>query len=616
MFAEFHLIRPYWLLALVPLGVFLFWFARRRFAMQRWRNVVDPALMPHVLIGAGHGTRRLLTVALGIAGALMILALAGPAWERMPQPVFRSQDALVIALDLSRSMDATDVKPSRLARARYKISDILERRDEGQSALIVYAAKPYVVSPLTDDTRTIASQLPALDTALMPSQGSRADRALDKAGELLRQAGAIGGRVLLVTDGLESDRDGAAASDLLESGYRVSVLSVGTDDGGPIPGQGGFIKRRDGSIVLARLDEQGLREVASAGGGIFLRMSNDQADVDRLLADVEVRKDETEETGLEADVWREEGPWLLLPLLPLVALAFRRGVVAVWLLAAFLPLRPAEAFDWDDLWSRPDQRAAKLIERDDAAGAAELFEDREWKGAAAYRAGDYEDSVAALAELDGLDATYNRGNALARLGRYAEAIAAYGEVLERDPEHRDARHNRDLLQEQQEQQQQQGDGESQQNDQSQSSEPEQQESASDSESQQSDASNESQQGNSKQGAPDQGRQDMNVGESSGEPEASPERQPARASDSGERDEDPATPQTADEPDRADTDDGGEEDTQSVAARQSPDELPDEEAQAMEQWLRRIPDDPAGLLRRKFYYQYQRQAPDEQEEEQW
>ncbi|MFW2405824.1 MAG: VWA domain-containing protein, partial [Gammaproteobacteria bacterium] len=485
MFADFHLIRPYWLLALVPLGMFLFWFARRRFAMQRWRNVIDPALMPHVLIGAGHGTRRVLTVALGIAGTLMILALAGPAWERMPQPVFRSQDALVIALDLSRSMDATDVKPSRLARARYKISDILARRDEGQSALIVYAAEPYVVSPLTDDTRTIASQLPALDTALMPSQGSRADRALDKAGELLRQAGAIGGRVLLVTDGLEPGRDGSAASNLRESGYRVSVLSVGTEDGGPIPGNGGFIKRRDGSIVLARLDERGLREVATAGGGINQRMTNDQADVDRLLADVEVRRAETEETGLEADQWREEGPWLLLPLLPLFALAFRRGVVAVWLLAAFLPLRPAEAFDWDDLWSRPDQRAAKLIERDDAAGAAELFEDPEWKGAAAYRAGDYEKSVAALAELDGLDATYNRGNALARLGRYAEAIAAYDEVLDQDPEHRDARHNRDLLQEEQKQQrQQQGDGESeQQGDQSQPSESEQQDAASDGDSQ-------------------------------------------------------------------------------------------------------------------------------------
>ncbi|MBT8443293.1 MAG: VWA domain-containing protein [Gammaproteobacteria bacterium] len=624
MFAEFHFIRPYWLLALVPLIIFLVWFARRRFALRRWRDVVDPALMPHVLIGAGHGTRRRLTGALGITGVLMILALAGPAWERMPQPVFRSQDALVVALDLSRSMDATDVKPSRLARARYKISDILERRDEGQSALLVYAAETYIVSPLTDDTRTIASQLPALDTALMPSQGSRADRALVKAGELLRQAGAAGGRVLLVTDGVESERDAAAASALRESGYRVSVLGVGTREGGPIPGGGGFIKRRDGSIVLARLEDSGLREVATAGGGDYLRLTADETDVDRLSADADVRRDETEETGLEADLWREEGPWLLLPLLPLVALAFRRGVVAVWLLAAFLPLRPAEAFEWDDLWSRPDQRAARLIERDDVAGAAELFEDPEWKGAAAYRAGDYESSVKALEGLDGPDAKYNRGNALARLGRYDEAIAAYDEVLERDAGHRDARHNRDLLQEQldqqQQQQQEQSDGESQQDgDQSQESGSDQQEAGSDGESQQDDE--QSQQSNSDQGSPDQAGQQQDPDASSGDPQEtpqempqetsqeSPERQQAQEGDDGENEDVPAEPRSADEQEQAQSDETGE-------AAQSADALSDEEAQAMEQWLRRIPDDPAGLLRRKFYYQYQQQPRAQQEEEQW
>lgn len=620
MFAEFHFIRPYWLIALVPLAVFLVWFARRRFAIRRWRDVVDPALMPHMLIGGGQVTRRRLTSALGVVGGLMILALAGPAWERMSQPVFRSQDALVIALDLSRSMDVTDVKPSRLARARYKISDILERRDEGQTALVVYAAEPYVVSPLTDDTRTIASQLPALDTALMPSQGSRADRALEQAGELLRQAGAAGGSVLLVTDGLASARDSSAASALLESGYRVSVLGVGTEEGGPISGSGGFVKRRDGSIVLARLEERGLRDVATAGGGDYLLMTADETDVDRLLADVAVRRDETEETGREADLWREEGPWLLLPLLPLVALAFRRGVVAVWLLAAFLPLRPAEAFDWGDLWLRPDQRAARLIEQDDAAGAAELFEDPEWKGAAAYRAGDYEDSVTALDGLGGLESNYNRGNALARLGRYDEAIAAYEEVLERDPEHRDARHNRDLLQEQldrQQQQQQQGDGESQQDgEQAQQAGSDQQDGASDGDSQESASTNEAQQSAADQGSTDQAGPQEDPGGSSGEPQASPEQQQAQASDSGDAEEASAEPRSVDDRQQADTGESGEEDARQGQALQSADELPDEEAQAMEQWLRRIPDDPAGLLRRKFYYQYQQQPRENQEEQQW
>jgi len=601
--AEFHFIRPLWLLTFVPLLAFLVWFARRRFAMRRWRDVVDPVLMPHVLIGAGYHTRRRVTVVLGLAGALMILALAGPAWQRLPQPVFRSQDALVIALDLSRSMDAADIKPSRLARARYKISDILSRRAEGQSALLVFAAEPYIVSPLTDDTRTIIAQLPALETTLMPSQGSRADRALEQAGELLRQAGASAGRVLLITDGVNAERDGAAAAALREAGHRVSVLGIGTAEGGPIPGQGGFVKRDDGSIVLAKLDDRSMREVAASGGGRYRRLAANESDIESLLAGVDVRADETEHTGLEADVWREEGPWLLLPLLPLAALAFRRGVLALWLLVFILPPRPAAAFDWADLWSRPDQRASALLQDEDPGAAAELFENPEWKGAAAYRAGRFDQSLAALDRLEGTEPTYNRGNALAKLGRYDEAIAAYEDVLERDPEHRDARYNRDLLREQQRQQQQQqqdGDGESSTDgDQPQPSDSSRQDQAQGDPGQQS-------QGDQRQGGEsDQGQQD-----SEGE---------QRQADAGERAETESprpeqAQQQASEP--ADSERGDAEAEQRMQAAQSDDAMPDEEAQAMEQWLRKIPDDPGGLLRRKFYYQYQQQPGARQEEEQW
>lgn len=605
---DFHFIRPWWLLALVPLVVFLVWFARRRFAMRRWRDIVDPALMPHVLIGAGYQTRRRVTVLLGLAGVLMIGALAGPAWQRLPQPVFRSQDSLVIALDLSRSMDAADVKPSRLSRARFKINDILSARDEGQSALIVFAADAYIVSPLTDDAQTIILQLPALQTALMPGQGSRADRALEKAGEVLRQAGATGGHVLLVTDGVNAARDGEVAAELRESGSRVSVLGIGTEAGGPIPGRGGFVKRDDGSIVLAQLDERAMSDVAAAGGGAYQRLAANESDIERLLADFDARTGRTEETGLEADVWREEGPWLLLPLLPLAALAFRRGVIAFWLLVFVLPPRPAEAFDWVDLWSRPDQRASAMMQDDDAAAAADLFEDPEWRGAAAYRAERFEDSLAALDGLDGIEPTYNRGNALAKLGRFDEAIAAYDEVLERDRDHRDARYNRDLLREQMQQQQPQdgeGDGE-----------------------QQSQPQDEQSQQSAEQSGDDSAQQSAQQREQRGQPDGTGADQPSagdeQTSDDGQRqadsEESTTTPRQSqeDQPpvEQAGTDAGERESEQSLQAASDRESMPDEEAQAMEQWLRKIPDDPGGLLRRKFYYQYQQQPRPRQEDEQW
>jgi len=595
---EFHFLRPWWLASFVPLIVFLVLFARRRFAQRRWRAIIDPQLMPHVLIGSDYQTRRRVTAILALAGALMITALAGPAWQQLPQPVFRSQDALVIALDLSRSMDVADVKPSRLSRARFKINDILVRREEGQTALIAYAAEPYVISPLTDDTLTIIAQLPALTTDLMPSQGSRADRALEKAAELLNQSGVSDGRILLVTDGADARQTTPEVRRLKEKGIRVSVLGVGTDDGGPIPGRGGFVKRRDGSIIIAKFDAVDLKAIAEQGGGLFSRLSADESDIDRLLTGMTERPDETEDTGLEANIWREEGPWLLLPLLPLAALAFRRGVLAVWLLVFLLPIRPAEAFEWSDLWSRPDQRASRALEEGDSAGAAELFIDPAWKGIANYRAGQYEESLAALDGLDGIEPTYNRGNALAKLGRYDEAIAAYEEVLERDAKHRDARYNRDLLLEQMKQQQQQGENgepdqsgespqESQAGEQPASGEP----STDDlSDAQQGDEASQADTGERTDGA------DKN------------ETQPEPASD-------PAAETAAQQAESENTPDNKAQDEQTAMA--NADERPlDEDEQATEQWLRKIPDDPGGLLRRKFYYQYQRQNSRQPEKEPW
>jgi Ca-activated chloride channel family protein len=600
MLNEFHFLRPAWLLAFLPMIGFLVWFARRRFAMLRWQDIVDPQLMPHVLIGAGYQTRRRITTVLALAGALLVLALAGPAWQRQPQPVYRGQDALVIALDLSRSMDVADITPSRLARARFKINDILARRVEGQSALIVYAAEPYVVAPLTDDTRTIISQLPALTTDLMPAQGSRADRALEKAAELLNQAGASKGEVLLVTDGVEGDQAATAVTELRDAGIRVSVLGVGTAAGGPIPGPGGFVKRADGSIVIAKFDAASLRQLATAGGGRFRQLAADETDIEQLFAKPGSRVDESEETGLEVDIWREEGPWLLLPLLPLAALAFRRGVLAAWLLVFMLPMHPADAAEWTDLWSRPDQRASRLFENGDVEGAADLFDDRAWKGAAAYEAGRYEDSLAALDGLEDIDGTYNRGNSLARLGRYDEAIAAYTDVLERDPEHHDARYNRDLLLEQQQQQQQASGGDSDQQSDEPQEPPDDDQPQAGQQAQNADPQN-SAGDNTSQANADQS--DMDGAQNEPAPEQS-----ADDAGSDQRAADPAMPAPAEESDDA------PEDTQ--AAPLADNSITDEDAQATEQWLRRIPDDPGGLLRRKFLYQYQQQNRGRQEKEQW
>ena len=269
MLAEFHFLRPEWLFGVPAIVVLAVLLARGRLGAGNWRNVIDAALIPHVLSqtpGRGSDHRWWL---LGLAGVLACVALAGPAWQRIEQPVFRAEQALVVALDLSRSMDAQDVAPSRLRRAKLKVLDMLERRKSGQTALVVYSANAFTVTPLTTDTDTIASLVNSLSTDIMPSRGSYPEIAISKGQQLLDQAGVAFGEVLLITDGGSSPAASARARELKSAGYSLSVLGVGTTEGAPIPRQsGGFVYRQSRSHCRAAT-----RGIGTAGVGWRRRWS-------------------------------------------------------------------------------------------------------------------------------------------------------------------------------------------------------------------------------------------------------------------------------------------------------------------------------------------------------
>ena len=135
-----------------------------------------------------------------VAWILATIAIAGPVWRQTPQPVHEREDALVVIFDLTKSMLATDVKPDRLVRAKRKLIDLLELREEGVTALIVFSGDAHVVSPLTDDTKTIAAMIPALSPDLVPAPGSALAPALVKAVDLFRDGGTASGRILIITD--------------------------------------------------------------------------------------------------------------------------------------------------------------------------------------------------------------------------------------------------------------------------------------------------------------------------------------------------------------------------------------------------------------------------------
>jgi Ca-activated chloride channel family protein len=582
--AELHWIRPEWLWAIPAVIALAVFFARRRLGPGSWQFVVAKHLAPHVLSRSASRGADFRWWLAGICGVLAAIALAGPAWQRIEQPVFRSEQAVVIAMDLSRSMDAQDIAPSRLARARLKVLDILEQRGSGQTALLVYSANAFTVTPLTTDNDTIAALVNSLSTDIMPSRGSYPVAAIEKGRSLLEQAGVGIGEVLLITDGGSSPAAEKAARELRSAGYTLSILGVGTADGAPIPRQsGGFVTDQFGQIAVPRLESRSLRKLAAAGGGEYATLAADSRDIEVLLSG-EVTARAAGDESLATDRWREEGPWVVLLLLPLAALAFRRGWVLVALIVV-LPLpRPAEASIWDDLWLNKNQQAQRALEEGSAADAAELFEDPEWRAVARYRAGDYDRSAAAFAEFEDTRNLYNLGNALALQGELESAIDAYEQVLELDPDDEDAAYNRDLLEQMLEQQQEQQEGEQQSE--QQSGDGEQGESEGDSEQQ-------SEEGSSQQ---------------DGEPQDS-ESSP-RGEDEGEQDDLEALQEELQRAAEEAQQQGDEQPQQMSAAELEELRRQQEQQQAMEQWLRRIPNDPGGLLRNKFRFQYQRSEVDQ------
>ena len=558
MVEAFHFIRPWWLAAIVPAVALAWYWLRRTQSGSGWETAIDSDLLTVLLDATQTKSGKWFSIFLFTALTLAPVGLAGPAWEKLPQNVEQREDTLIILLDLSLSMLAQDLQPSRIDRARQEIVDILRLREEGQTALIAYAGDAHAVVPLTDDVGTIENLLASLSPEMMPVFGSNPDHALTLAHELFANAKVLQGRIVMITDGIDLLGD---VSRHRSAAYPISVLGIGTDQGGAIPldrlrQPGRTLQTQEGNQIIAQFDEVRLSEAGDLGYGRFERAQVGDNDILELLSTPLPSEDETIEVEREFDTWADQGHWIAVLLIPFVLMAFRKGVFVLILIVPLLPQTPAHArppveFEaeqvdslWESLWQRRDQRALDKLKQGHPEFAAALFEHPQWRAVAQYRSADYTGAFGNFNADKTLTGTYNQGNALARLKDYPGAIAAYDKVLARDPSHEDATFNKELVERLLEEQEA------------------------------SEQQNEEEQGQSNEDQQDQQEQQS--------PNEEQEQQEQQEQESEEQQE-----QEGEEQEEAEA-----EETQSR----------DEKQEALEQWLRRVPDDPGGLLRRKFSHE--------------
>jgi len=556
-----------------------------------WEKLIDKRLLPYVMSRRQLSDNQYKWWLISLISVLSIIALAGPTWERIEQPSFRTDQSLVIALDLSRSMNAQDITPSRLTRAKLKILDILERRQGAQVALIVYSANAFTVTPLTSDTDTIIALINSIDTSIMPSRGSYPALAIDKGLQLLNQASVSNGEIILVTDGGITSDSFSSAQKLRDEGYRLSALGIGSMNGAPIPKEtGGFITDNTGQITISRLEVDDLKDLVEIGGGNYTSITSNDQDIDILLSEVYSAVRESDDS-VTTDQWKEFGPWLLLIIVPFGSLLFRKGWVFIFLLTIMPIDNSVYALDWNDLWKTRDQQAKEAMESGDYNKAIELFEDSEWLAAAHYRAGNYRQSANGYNNNSNIDHLYNHANSLAKIGQFEEAIENYEKVIAEEPNAEDALYNlnllKDLLSENQSSEENNDDGQS---------------------SEEASTGEQSQQQNGDESEQSDNEGNSRTGDSDDESDANPNQKLSNEEDieAIEKELERAAEENSNqEPQQEDNNESG------IEGR-----MAQEQQQAMEQWLRRIPDDPGGLLRRKFRYQYQRQGIDQDGNQIW
>ncbi len=455
-FVPLEFLRPLWLIVffIIVIATAIRFIFRTKFKHKlAGQSLIAAHLSAHI-VSKPSVVKRLYFSRFYLLASIMSLALAGPSFRSVNIPLHEMEKAQVIVFDLSYSMYATDLKPNRLSQARYKAIDFIKQSQEGETGLIAYAGDAFVISPLTTDARSILHQIQYLSPDIMPVTGSRPDLALNKAIDLLKNAGYKAGHIIFITDGIKKSIAKKMIDTLAGKPWIVSVLSVGTKKGAPIKmPDGSLLKNSTGNIIIPKVNINPLEQLTKAGDGLFLNSTYTGNEVAKLADYYQPNKLKNEQKNRKEKrnakgFMKDDGYWITFILLPLLLLLFRKGIFFILILGVTIPFidQPVQA----SIWHNQQQNALQAYQAKNYKLASELYKSPLEKGSAYYQEKNYKSALAQfkraeIAMPNNSTVLYNKGNALAQLKQLDKAIAAYKQAISIKPNFKQAIENKKLL---------------------------------------------------------------------------------------------------------------------------------------------------------------------------
>ncbi len=414
----FHFLRPEWLWLFAPLGLLVILGIWGRRSRQTWQKVIASHLRPFMIIKGNRFATTGPLVVFSIVSSLMILSAAGPTWKKVEVPGAKSEAILLVALDLSPSMLVEDVSPNRLERAKFKIRDLLEANPGSKVGLMVYAGTAHPVVTPCSDYKLIAYQLESLSPAIMPVAGTNLRAALDMADTILARTEAPS-TLFLVTDNLEKGDSELLGRFASETGNKLEILALATLQGGRIPGRvKGTFMEENGKVVLSKLDQSILFDLQKLPNIHVNTLSIENDDVELIAKNVRDNLDFSKTDEESEEDWEEMGFVLLWPALLLFILWFRKGWMIHWCVLVILASSCSSKIEsWQDLWYTSDYQGQLAMNESDFQEASDRFTSLPHRGAAYYKAGDYESAIQVFMQDSSATGMFNLGLAYAASGQ-------------------------------------------------------------------------------------------------------------------------------------------------------------------------------------------------------